>query len=40
MKGRLVLFAIVAAAALAGCAELQLPAMLQPPADPVDSVIR
>jgi hypothetical protein len=40
VKGRLILLAIVAAAALAGCAELQLPAMLQPPADQVDSVIR
>jgi len=38
MKGRLILLAIVAAAALAGCAEL--PAMLQPPADQVDSIIR
>ena len=40
MKRRLILLAIAAAAALAGCAELQLPAMLQPPADQVDSVIR
>jgi hypothetical protein len=38
MKRRLVLLGIVAAAALAGCAEL--PAILQPPADQVDGVIR
>ncbi|MFL6572899.1 MAG: hypothetical protein ACJ8G4_14180 [Burkholderiales bacterium] len=38
MRGRLLVLAI--SAALAGCAELQLPAMLQPPADQVDSAIR
>jgi len=38
MNGRLVMLALIVA--LAGCAELQLPAMLQPPADQVDSAIR
>ena len=38
MKGRLSVLAMVVAATLAGCAEL--PAILQPPADQVDSVIR
>ena len=38
MKAPLILPALVIAAALAGCAEL--PAILQPPVDQVDSVIR
>jgi len=38
MKGRLSVLAMVVAATLAGCAEL--PAILQPPVDQVDSVIR
>ncbi|HEY7239342.1 MAG TPA: hypothetical protein VH600_09250 [Burkholderiales bacterium] len=38
MKARRLLFAIATAAALAACAEL--PAILQPPADQVDNVIR
>jgi hypothetical protein len=38
MKGRSILLAMAAAAAVAACAEL--PAILQPPADQVDSVIR
>jgi hypothetical protein len=38
MKGRSFLLAMAAAVTVAGCAEL--PAILQPPADQVDSVIR
>jgi hypothetical protein len=41
MRGRSIRLALAAcAAALAGCAELQLPAVLQPPTDQVDGVIR
>jgi len=38
MKARLIPLAMLVVAALAGCAEL--PAILQPPADQVDSVVR
>jgi len=37
---RRVLLALSCAAALAGCAELQLPPVLLPPPDPVDTVVR